>query len=90
MGSRVAVMSNGVLQQVGTPQEVYDRPATTFVATFLGTPPMNLFRQAPSSPVATKSGCGQEHPAIATDGRPAVRVTSSSSTSATKSSSPAR
>ncbi|MFN0154005.1 MAG: ABC transporter ATP-binding protein [Gaiella sp.] len=42
MGHRIAVMSDGVLQQVGTPQEVYRRPANVFVATFLGAPPMNL------------------------------------------------
>jgi multiple sugar transport system ATP-binding protein len=43
MASRVAVMDHGRLQQVGRPQEVYDAPANTFVAGFLGTPPMNLF-----------------------------------------------
>jgi multiple sugar transport system ATP-binding protein len=43
MATRVAVMSQGRLQQVGPPQEVYDKPANTFVAGFLGTPPMNLF-----------------------------------------------
>jgi multiple sugar transport system ATP-binding protein len=42
MGHRIAVMSNGVLQQIGTPQDVYARPANVFVATFLGAPPMNL------------------------------------------------
>jgi multiple sugar transport system ATP-binding protein len=42
MGHRIAVMSEGVLQQVGTPQDVYRRPANVFVATFLGAPPMNL------------------------------------------------
>jgi multiple sugar transport system ATP-binding protein len=42
MGHRVAVMQNGVLQQVGTPDEVYNRPANIFVATFIGSPPMNL------------------------------------------------
>jgi multiple sugar transport system ATP-binding protein len=42
MGHRIAVMSEGVLQQIGTPQEVYRRPANVFVATFLGSPPMNL------------------------------------------------
>ncbi|MEZ5372771.1 MAG: ABC transporter ATP-binding protein [Microthrixaceae bacterium] len=42
MADRVAVMANGSLQQVGTPDEVYDRPANTFVAGFIGTPPMNL------------------------------------------------
>jgi multiple sugar transport system ATP-binding protein len=42
MATRIAVMADGRLQQVGTPAEVYDRPASTFVAQFLGTPPMNL------------------------------------------------
>jgi multiple sugar transport system ATP-binding protein len=42
MGHRIAVMSEGVLQQIGTPQDVYARPANVFVATFLGAPPMNL------------------------------------------------
>ncbi len=43
MGTRVAVMSRGELQQVGTPQDVYSKPATVFVAEFIGTPPMNIF-----------------------------------------------
>ena len=42
MGTRVAVMARGELQQVGTPQEVYSKPATVFVAQFIGTPPMNV------------------------------------------------
>ena len=41
MATRVAVMSMGKLQQVGSPQEVYERPINTFVAQFIGTPPMN-------------------------------------------------
>jgi multiple sugar transport system ATP-binding protein len=41
MATRVAIMSAGRLQQVGTPQEVYDTPANRFVAQFIGTPPMN-------------------------------------------------
>ena len=43
MGDRVAVMSMGILQQVGDPHEIYDSPANLFVAGFIGTPPMNLF-----------------------------------------------
>jgi multiple sugar transport system ATP-binding protein len=43
MGDRVAVMSMGLLQQVDTPQRLYDEPANLFVAGFIGTPPMNLF-----------------------------------------------
>src|SRR5262245_42863785 len=42
MGHRIAVMNEGVLQQIGTPQDVYRRPSNVFVATFLGAPPMNL------------------------------------------------
>ena len=42
MGDRVAVMSLGRLQQVDTPQRLYDQPANLFVAGFIGTPPMNL------------------------------------------------
>ena len=43
MGHRIAVMKDGRIQQVGTPLEVYDRPANVFVAQFIGTPPMNFF-----------------------------------------------
>jgi sn-glycerol 3-phosphate transport system ATP-binding protein len=42
MGDRIAVMRSGVLQQIGTPQELYTKPANTFVATFIGSPAMNL------------------------------------------------
>jgi len=42
MGDRVAVMSDGKLQQVDAPQRLYDRPENLFVAGFMGTPPMNL------------------------------------------------
>jgi len=42
MGDRIAVLAGGVLQQVGTPQEMYERPANEFVAGFIGSPAMNL------------------------------------------------
>ena len=42
MGDRIAVIDHGKLRQVGTPSEIYDHPADDFVASFLGTPPMNL------------------------------------------------
>src|SRR5438552_1272382 len=42
MGERVAVMKDGVLQQIDSPQRLYDEPANLFVAGFIGTPPMNL------------------------------------------------
>ncbi|MEM7319538.1 MAG: ABC transporter ATP-binding protein [Pseudomonadota bacterium] len=42
LADRVVVMSKGVVQQVGTPTDIYDRPANTFVASFIGSPAMNL------------------------------------------------
>ncbi|MGI9436344.1 MAG: ABC transporter ATP-binding protein [Geminicoccaceae bacterium] len=42
LADRVVVMNQGVFQQVGTPMEIYDRPANTFVAGFIGSPAMNL------------------------------------------------
>lgn len=39
----IVVMKDGVVQQIGKPQEVYDNPANRFVAQFLGTPPINMF-----------------------------------------------
>ncbi|MBY3177187.1 sn-glycerol-3-phosphate ABC transporter ATP-binding protein UgpC [Rhizobium leguminosarum] len=42
MGDRVAVMKSGVLQQLGTPRSLYDQPANLFVASFMGSPAMNL------------------------------------------------
>jgi multiple sugar transport system ATP-binding protein len=44
LGERVAVLSRGVIQQVDTPGELYNRPANTFVATFIGSPAMNFLR----------------------------------------------
>jgi multiple sugar transport system ATP-binding protein len=46
MGDRIAVMSKGVLQQIGSPEELYTRPANTFVAKFIGSPAMNLVPSA--------------------------------------------
>jgi ABC-type sugar transport system ATPase subunit len=42
MGDRIAVMNKGELQQLGTPEELYERPANTFVARFIGSPAMNM------------------------------------------------
>src|SRR3954469_24332893 len=43
MGDRIAVMNDGVLEQVGTPEELYERPANTFVGGFIGSPAMSFF-----------------------------------------------
>ena len=42
MGDKIVVMNHGVIEQFGTPQDIYDKPATTFVADFMGSPSMNL------------------------------------------------
>ncbi|MGQ0664967.1 MAG: ABC transporter ATP-binding protein [Pseudomonadota bacterium] len=42
LGDRIAVLNEGKMRQIGTPQQIYDEPADTFVATFIGSPPMNL------------------------------------------------
>jgi multiple sugar transport system ATP-binding protein len=52
MGDRVVVMKDGVIHQVGKPQAVYDQPVNTFVATFIGSPAMNLYQGS----VQTESG----------------------------------
>ena len=44
LGSRIAVMKGGVVQQLGTPDEIYNHPANTYVGTFIGSPTMNLLR----------------------------------------------
>ena len=44
MGDLVVVMNGGRIEQVGTPQDIYERPATRFVAGFIGSPPMNFFK----------------------------------------------
>ena len=52
MGSRIAVLDAGRLQQVGSPQEVYDRPTNLFVASFIGSPAMNLLEAEPAQVTA--------------------------------------
>src|SRR4051812_17748561 len=57
MGHRVAVLSRGRLQQVGPPRELYERPANTFVAGFIGSPAMNLI----TTPLGS-DGCAELGP----------------------------
>jgi multiple sugar transport system ATP-binding protein len=42
LGDKVAVMKDGIIQQFGTPQDIYNNPANLFVASFIGSPPMNF------------------------------------------------
>ncbi len=44
MGDKIVVMNHGIIEQIGPPQEIYDKPATLFVADFIGSPPMNFLR----------------------------------------------
>ena len=44
LADKIAVMNEGLVEQLGTPQEIYDRPASLFVADFIGSPPMNFIR----------------------------------------------
>lgn len=43
MASRIVIMKDGMIQQIGTPKEIYNSPANRFVASFIGSPPMNFF-----------------------------------------------
>jgi len=56
MGDRIAIMNAGILQQVGTPGEIYDHPANLFVAGFIGSPTMNFIPATVSNGSAKASG----------------------------------
>jgi multiple sugar transport system ATP-binding protein len=62
MADKIAVMSNGVIEQYGTPEEIYNRPATMFVADFIGSPPMNFMR--------FEAGLKKGDTSVAIDGQP--------------------
>ena len=68
LAQRMMVMNAGVMEQFGTPEEVYTRPATTFVASFIGSPPMNLLRNAPDARPGTIVGIRPEHLDITSSG----------------------
>ena len=85
LAERMIVMNAGRIEQIGTPDEVYHRPATTFVAGFIGSPPMNFVRghaagRTASPPAASRCRCrgaaprdgdaGAGHPARARRDRP--------------------
>jgi len=62
MGHRIAILHAGKLQQVGTPLEVYERPANLFVAAFIGSPPMNLVEATLDAGAAAIVGGGLSLP----------------------------
>jgi multiple sugar transport system ATP-binding protein len=63
LGDRVAVLRDGVLQQVAPPRELYDRPANLFVAGFIGSPPMNLLELAVDDGAVQLGGVALQLPA---------------------------
>ncbi|MEK8053172.1 ABC transporter ATP-binding protein [Ideonella sp. DXS22W] len=62
LGDRIAVMKDGAVQQWGTPDDIYDRPATRFVAEFIGSPPMNLLDVQTASAAGTVQTAGLAMP----------------------------
>jgi len=68
MADKIAVMNQGIVEQFGTPQAIYDRPASMFVADFIGSPPMNFLRfsgaLAPGATVVRLNGCMLSIPAL--------------------------
>jgi len=61
LAQRMIVMNAGVIEQIGTPAEVYTSPASTFVAGFIGSPPMNLLKAAPGGRDGHLLGIRPEH-----------------------------
>jgi multiple sugar transport system ATP-binding protein len=79
MGHRIAIMKSGNLQQVGTPLEVYEKPANLFVAGFIGTPPMNFVTATISDGGASLAASGFKLPVhddwrAATNGKDGLKV----------------
>lgn len=72
MGQRIAIMNHGRLEQLGPPQDVYDRPASLFVAQFIGSPPMNIFPPSVVEAGTHIVGARPEHVHFSEVGIPAV------------------
>ncbi len=74
LAQRMLVMNAGRMEQFGTPEEVYNRPASTFVASFMGSPPMNLLKHGPNAdlrgPAGAVLGIRPEHLKVTESGWP--------------------
>ncbi len=68
LAQRMIVMNAGNMEQFGTPEEVYHTPASTFVASFIGSPPMNLMKNAPGGKPGTILGIRPEHLDVRSEG----------------------
>ncbi|MGO9559136.1 MAG: ABC transporter ATP-binding protein [Acidimicrobiales bacterium] len=75
MGDRIAILKDGRLQQVGSPKDVHDRPANEFVASFIGSPPMNLLPGELLGEPGLTIGVRPESFSIGPEGTIAARVT---------------
>ena len=62
LADRIVVLNAGVVQQVGSPRELFNEPANTFVATFIGSPAMNLLEARGEGDASVLEGCGQRIP----------------------------
>ena len=61
LAQRMMVLNGGYVEQFGTPDEVYHRPASVFVASFIGSPPMNLLKNVPGAQAGHSLGIRPEH-----------------------------
>ncbi len=68
LAQRMIVMNAGNMEQFGTPEEVYHTPASTFVASFIGSPPMNLLKNAHGAKPGTILGIRPEHLDVGSEG----------------------
>jgi len=68
LAQRMLVMNAGKMEQFGTPQDVYNAPASTFVASFIGSPPMNLLKAAPGVVAGSILGIRPEHLELGAEG----------------------
>src|SRR5436853_255442 len=74
LAQRMIVMNGGVMEQFGTPEEVYHTPASTFVASFIGSPPMNLLKNAPGGTAGRILGIRPEHLVVVSEGGWEIKV----------------
>jgi len=76
LADQVVVMNGGQIEQTGTPLEIYRRPASKFVATFIGSPAMNLFSGTVAAPgqVALADGTKLAFDAASIDAKPGMKV----------------
>ena len=73
LADRIVIMQNGAIQQIGTPDEIYNDPTNTFVAGFIGAPPMNLINGHVEAGIFRAPGC-EVHNVSAPDGKVTLGV----------------